>query len=144
MFLGDFRSECDGEDRLRCVRRLYQFFSGWNSVIGVASCCELDGLGIRSCWQDYVHMSRPLLGPNQPPVQWVQGFFPGVKEPGCGIDHPPYLAPMLKSAPVRLLSLWALMACYRMNLPFYPHFSVSSVSIASAAPFYAGCGCLTF
>jgi hypothetical protein len=24
------------------------------------------------------------------------GSFPGVKRPGCGVDHPPHLAPRLK------------------------------------------------
>jgi len=28
---------------------------------------------IRSC---STKMSRPTLGPTQPPIQWVQGFFP--------------------------------------------------------------------
>jgi hypothetical protein len=66
MFLGDFHSECGGEDHLPCVCRSYPFFSGWNSVVGVVPWCGLDGLRIISHWQDLVYMSRPLLGPNQP------------------------------------------------------------------------------
>ena len=95
VFLDDFHCECEGEDHLPCVCRSYLFFSGWNSVVGVVP-RGLDGLGIRSHWQDYGHMSSPLLGLNHPPVQWVSGFFLGVQGPGRGIDHPPYLSPMLK------------------------------------------------
>jgi hypothetical protein len=119
-----------------CVQIISQFFSGWNSAAGIAPCCGLDGLGIKSHWQDFVHMSRLILGPTQPRVQWVPGFFPGIKEPWYGIDHP------------RLKKEWTyistfplgFMACYRMSLP-YPSFSVSSVSIASPAPLYVGCVC---
>jgi len=32
--------------------------------------------------------SRPVLGPIQPPIQWVPGsLFPGVKRSGCQADH---------------------------------------------------------
>jgi len=34
-------------------------------------------------------MSRPALGPTQPPIQWVPGFFPGGNRPGSDVDHPP-------------------------------------------------------
>jgi hypothetical protein len=47
------------------------------------------GPGIESWWgQDFLHPSRPALGPTLSLVQLVPGFFPGVKVPGCGVNHP--------------------------------------------------------
>jgi len=38
----------------------------------------LDGKGIESRWgQDFLHLSRPALGPIQPPVQWEPGLSRG-------------------------------------------------------------------
>jgi hypothetical protein len=37
-----------------------------------------------------VHPSRLTVVPTEPPIQWVPGsLFLGVKQPGCGFDHPP-------------------------------------------------------
>ena len=35
-------------------------------------------------------------GAHPGPIQWVQGPSPGIKRPGCGVNHPPHLAPRLK------------------------------------------------
>jgi hypothetical protein len=49
-----------------------------DSAVGIVTGYGLDGLGIESWWkQDFPHLSRPALGPTQPPVQRV---FPGGKE----------------------------------------------------------------
>jgi hypothetical protein len=38
----------------------------------------LDGPGIEARWRrDFPHLSRPDLGPTQPPVQWVLGLSRG-------------------------------------------------------------------
>jgi hypothetical protein len=38
---------------------------------------------------DFPHLSRPAMGPIQPPIQCYRVSFPGVKRPGRGVDHPP-------------------------------------------------------
>jgi hypothetical protein len=48
---------------------------GAGSSVGIANDYGLDGPGIKSQWEkDYLHMSRPVLGHTQPPVQWVPGI----------------------------------------------------------------------
>jgi len=57
---------------------LYSEFRGRDCVVGIATCNGLEGPGIESLWgRDFLHLSRPALWPNQPPVQWVTGVFPG-------------------------------------------------------------------
>jgi hypothetical protein len=48
--------------------------SGPGSVVGIATGYGLDGPGFEPRWGgDFPHLSRPALGPNQRPVQWVSG-----------------------------------------------------------------------
>jgi len=48
---------------------------GPGSSAGMATDYWLDGPVIESRWgRDFPHLSRPALGPNQPPVQWVSGL----------------------------------------------------------------------
>ena len=55
-----------------------------HSSVGIATGYGLDGPGIESLWErDFPHLSRPTLGPTQPPVQWVLHLSRGVKSGRC-------------------------------------------------------------
>jgi hypothetical protein len=46
--------------------------------VGIATRYGLDGPGIESRWgRDFLHPSRPALGPTQPSIQWVAGISRG-------------------------------------------------------------------
>jgi hypothetical protein len=58
--------------------------SGPGDSVGIATGYGLDGSGIESPWrQDFSQLSRPALGPTQPPVQWVPGFSGGRRAAGA-------------------------------------------------------------
>ena len=64
---------------------------GPGSVVCIATGYGLDVPGIESRWgrQDFPHLSRPALGPTQPPVQCVPGLSRGVKS-GRGVTLTPH------------------------------------------------------
>ena len=68
------------------------------SVVGIATCYGLDGPGIESRWgRDFPHLSRPALGPTQPPVQWVPGLSRGKERPGRDADPSPLSSVVVKT-----------------------------------------------
>jgi hypothetical protein len=59
----------------------YQQYYWPGSIVGIATGYGLDSPGIESrSGRDILHLSRPALGPTQPPVQW------GKKRPGRDAD----------------------------------------------------------
>jgi len=47
---------------------------GGDRSVGIATGYGVDGPGIESRWErDFLHSSRPALGPTQPPIQRIPG-----------------------------------------------------------------------
>jgi len=47
------------------------FECGPGSLVGIATDYGLDGLGSNPSGDEIFRLSRPALGPTQPPAQWV-------------------------------------------------------------------------
>jgi hypothetical protein len=62
--------------------------AGRNVSVGIVPVYGLQGLGIESRWgRDYPRLSRPALGPAQPPVQWYRVFPGDIERSGRDADH---------------------------------------------------------
>ena len=71
--------------------------SGQGSVVGIATGYGLDGPGIETRWRrDFRRLSRPALGPTQPPEQWVMGLSLDEERPGRDADPSPPSSAVVK------------------------------------------------
>jgi hypothetical protein len=60
------------------VYLMYTLFHGSGSSVSMTTGYGVDGPRIKSRWRrDFSHTSRPVLGPTQPPVQWVPSLSRG-------------------------------------------------------------------
>jgi hypothetical protein len=71
---------------------------GPGSSVGIATDYGLDDPGIDSRLErDCPQMSRPALGPTQPPVQWILDLPGGKMRPGRSSNHsPPSIAEVME------------------------------------------------
>ena len=91
-----------------------------NSIVGIATRYRLDGPGIESRWR--LDISAPVqTGAGAHPVFYtmVTGSFPGVKRLGRGVEHPPHLAPRVKSTAIHLFHFSSIVACSRVNFTLH-------------------------
>jgi len=91
--LHEFLEDCNS-----AIYSVYSHLSGPDSVVGIEAGYGLDGPGIEARWErDFPHLSRPALGPTQPPVQWVPGLSRGKERPVRDADSsPPSSAVVMK------------------------------------------------
>jgi len=92
---------------------------GPGSSVGIATGYRLDGPGIESRWgRDFPYLSRPTLGPTQPPVQWVPGLSGGKERPGRDADpSPPSSAVGQERVELYLYSPYGPYGLYRASVP---------------------------
>jgi hypothetical protein len=75
-----------------CVAR--HIYRSWDSSVGTVLGYSLDYWSFKSQQGQgiffFTTVSRPALGPAEPPIQWIPGaLFLGVKQPECEVDHSP-------------------------------------------------------
>ena len=100
----------------------YLVLTLYNTV--VATLYGLDGPGIESRWRrDIPQPSRLALAPTQPPMSWVPSHS-GHKAVGAWSwpPTPVWHWDQRKSRAIRVLSLWAFMACSRANLKYRDYY----------------------
>jgi hypothetical protein len=101
-----------------CIYEWLFTHKGAGSSVGITTGYGLDGPGIESRWgRDFPHLSRPALGPTQPPVQLVPGLSPGI-ESGRGVTLTPHPLLLQKKPPfIALRSLGAACNTHTQTAP---------------------------
>ena len=56
---------------------IYIYIYGPGSSVGIATDYRLDGPGSNPSGDEIFLRSRPVLGPTQPPLQWISGLSRG-------------------------------------------------------------------
>jgi len=109
------------EDSNKIVRNINNI-EGWDSIVGIATRYRLDRPGIEPQWgRVFLHQADGSWGP---PNLLYNGYwvsFPGIKQMGRGVDHPPPSSIKVKERVELLLCapLWAFVANSRLNFTFY-------------------------
>jgi hypothetical protein len=101
------------------IRAILRHLVGRNSSVSIGTGYEVDGLGIEfRLRRDFLNLSRPGLGPTQPPVQWVQGLSRSKKWPGRDVDtSPPSNVVDYEKVELYLYSPYGPYGLYRASVP---------------------------
>jgi hypothetical protein len=98
------------------ITHKYNLNCGPGSIVGTVTGYRLDGPGIESRWgRDFPHLSRPAMGPTQPPVQWILGLSQG--QLGRDDPSPPSSANGHESVELYFYSPYGPYGLYRASVP---------------------------